>query len=377
MEKVVENWLNENKDWFETYAIENLNLKTVEKWLKLNDKTICKCPPTTLINTKHKNQSNIKTIIVDSTCINHNNNNNEIVNNLDSNNNHEDEIISRLHHSHSYTCVIHNKRISNNYRNNYQRNEAFKMLSSTEELSSEDEGKENKNKTNSNQLINNNNNNFVMGLNPSILNNKNINNNNNNNGSKLSRRNNFFSMRKHHSLNSTNSISNLNLLKYLIETKIKLPTHLNQHFYSNKMKLTTEKINDTEFLLELIKDISYELDLNTINEKIIANIKFLLNADKVSLFFVCHTRKCLASFKFDPFAGSIDTNTNNNNNNSNSSNKTNEQDLTTQFFEMEIPFGQTILGQVAQTGNLINIKQFKQVKIFLFSLVSKYQLTIF
>jgi hypothetical protein len=367
MEKVVENWLNENKDWFETYAIENLNLKTVEKWLKLNDKTICKCPPTTLINTKHKNQSNIKTIIVDSTCINHHNNNNEIVNSLESNNNHEDEIINRLHHSHSYTCVIHNKRISNNYRNNYQRNEAFKMLSSTEELSSEDEGKENKNKTNSNQL---NNNNFVMGLNPCILNTKN-NNNNNNNTSKLSRRNNFFSMRKHHSLNSTNSISNLNLLKYLIETKIKLPTHLNQHFYSNKMKLTTEKINDTEFLLELIKDISYELDLNTINEKIIANIKFLLNADKVSLFFVCHTRKCLASFKFDPFAGSIDTNNINNNTNinSNSSNKTNEQDLTTQFFEMEIPFGQTILGQVAQTGNLINIKQFKQVVIFFFSLL--------
>ena len=43
MEKTVENWLNANSGWFETYAMENLNMKLVEKWLKINQKTICKC----------------------------------------------------------------------------------------------------------------------------------------------------------------------------------------------------------------------------------------------------------------------------------------------------------------------------------------------
>lgn len=92
-------------------------------------------------------------------------------------------------------------------------------------------------------------------------------------------------MRKHHSLSSSNSVGNLNLLKYLIETKIKLPMHLNQHFYTEKLRLTSEKLNDTDFLLEHIKEISYELDLNTLSEKILGNIKFLLNADQASLFF--------------------------------------------------------------------------------------------
>ena len=42
MELLVENWLNENRDWFKRYAIENLDLNTVEKWLRSNNKKICK-----------------------------------------------------------------------------------------------------------------------------------------------------------------------------------------------------------------------------------------------------------------------------------------------------------------------------------------------
>ena len=43
IEKEVENWLNHNKEWFKTYAIENLDINTVDKWLKSNNKEICKC----------------------------------------------------------------------------------------------------------------------------------------------------------------------------------------------------------------------------------------------------------------------------------------------------------------------------------------------
>lgn len=328
MEKVVESWLIENSTWFEAFALKTLKLNTIEKWLQMNDKTICKC------NNKKSEITN---------CINKTTN---IINNhkpITEIINHENELQNKLQSSHSYTCVIHNKRISYNPRN-YHRNDAFKMLSSTEELSSEDESKENAQqpKINSNS---NGGTNFLHSLNqyPPLF-------NPSNHGS-VSKRSNFFSMRKHHSLSSSsNSISNLNLLKYLIETKIKLPLHLNQHLYTDKLKLTSEKLNDTDFLLQLIKDISYELDLNTLSEKILGNIEFLLNADKASLFFVCHSRKCLASFKYDSHAGL----------NEHFKSKLNE-DFSTQFFEMEVPFGQTILGHVAQTGNTINIKNIKQV----------------
>ena len=340
MEKMVENWLNENSSWFEAYAMENLNLKLVEKWLKMNDKKICKC---------HENRSlkplSFESINQISLNNSHDTNDSSIKIKLDSEpTNNEEEILSKLHHSHSYTCVIHNRRISNNNRN-YHRSDAYKMLSSTEELSSEDESKENA--SNKQITMSTHFNQFPPLFTPNV--NNNYNNNNNNNS--FVRRSNFFSMRKHHSLSTSNSISNLNLLKYLIETKIKLPSHLNQHFFPDKLKLTSERVGDTDFLLEMIKDISYELDLNTLSEKILGNIKFLLNADKASLFFVCHTRKCLASFKYDAYSGCTADHLNS---------KINE-DLAAQYFEMEVPFGQTILGHVAQTGNLINIKNFKQV----------------
>ncbi|RNA40034.1 hypothetical protein BpHYR1_029005 [Brachionus plicatilis] len=42
-EKFVESWLNEHPSWFEMYVLENVDLNTVEKWLRINDKKICKC----------------------------------------------------------------------------------------------------------------------------------------------------------------------------------------------------------------------------------------------------------------------------------------------------------------------------------------------
>lgn len=42
-EEFVESWLNENQSWFEMYALENLDLNTIEKWLLIHHKKICKC----------------------------------------------------------------------------------------------------------------------------------------------------------------------------------------------------------------------------------------------------------------------------------------------------------------------------------------------
>lgn len=43
MEECVQAWLDKNKTWFQLYAIENLDLNTVEKWLRTNGKRICRC----------------------------------------------------------------------------------------------------------------------------------------------------------------------------------------------------------------------------------------------------------------------------------------------------------------------------------------------
>jgi hypothetical protein len=98
--------------------------------------------------------------------------------------------------------------------------------------------------------------------------------------------------------NETNN--SLNILKYLIESKIKFPsTHINSASLAEKLKLRKEKKHDIEFLIELIRDISDEMCFNSLNEKIINNIKILLNAEKVSLFYICKKRKIIASLKSD------------------------------------------------------------------------------
>jgi hypothetical protein len=201
-------------------------------------------------------------------------------------------------------------------------------------------------------------------------------NNNNTNNNKLSvnlKRNSF--MHKYHSFYACDSTASLNILKMLIESKIKFPSNYstnnassnnNNSFTSNsiaslneKIKMKREKKNEAEFLLELVKDISNELNLKSLSSKIINNLKLLVNAEKASLFFVCHPRKCLASFKFDPHAGVWDpakfTSTA-------TAAASFNFDLMSNDFEMEISFGKTLLGMVAESGNVINIPNASKVK---------------
>ena len=171
-------------------------------------------------------------------------------------------------------------------------------------------------------------------------------------------------MHKYHPFYACDSTASLNILKMLIESKIKFPSnHSNNNNNTNsavtlneKIKMKREKKNGAEFLLELVKYISNELNLKSLSTKIINNLKLLVNAEKASLFFVCHPRKCLASFKFDPHAGvwdptkfaSIATASLN-------------YDSMSNDFEMEINFGNTLLGMVAENGMIINIPNASKV----------------
>lgn len=185
---------------------------------------------------------------------------------------------------------------------------------------------------------------------------KGLNNNNNSNNNTTVSSTASASMRKYHSFHSADTSNSLNALKFLIKSKIKIPHTFNLITVPEKMRLKANSDKSQEFnvLLELIKDISNELDLKRLSEKIISNVKVLLNADKASLFFACRHRKKLASFKYDPHTG-----------NRNSTIYSAKNSSLSSDFELEIPFDETILGNVALTGIPINIANIAKVSLSL------------
>lgn len=175
-------------------------------------------------------------------------------------------------------------------------------------------------------------------------------------------------IRKYHSFHTgVDQSSSLNALKFLIKSKIRLPqalTHshpLHTVAMTEKIKIKYDKSQQfsstSEFktLLESIKDISYELDLKHLSEKIISNVKLLAHAEKASLFFVCHNKQQLATFKFDPHTG-IKNSAKYFAKNSQAYSHSGAID-----FELEIPFENTILGTVANTGMPINVTNVTKV----------------
>ena len=457
MEELVENWLASNKDWFRLYAIENLDLSTVEKWLRLHDKKICKCNNKLnedafgKENFYNKRNSIAGPPLLVSHTINPNTNDNakqsnpkldvklapkkmsfdasfsrnllvngkgtpvlkpssrEDVNNLNNNLNSKSadfsssnsnlingssnsfinmngttpiQMINGICHSnnnnnynnnnnanttaHSHNCVIHNRPSLSSIKNRISNDHSFSMMPFTEELNNDDDNsadmgdKSIEHASLANEAINT----------TSKANRRNLNNlhYDASNLISLSKRNNL--MRKYHTFYSNDSTTSLSLLKLLIESKIKFPTQTTSSSLSNnsssngsngvsdKLKSKREKKQENEFLLDIIKDISNELNLKTLSEKIIHNLKALVNAEKASLFFVCHSRKCLASFKFDPHAGIWDASKLSGKSIFSMSDSSHTND-----FDLEIPFGNSIIGNVAENGAPVNIPNIAKVKI--------------
>ncbi len=135
----------------------------------------------------------------------------------------------------------------------------------------------------------------------------------------------------------------------------------NTNINNNTIKRDKSKY-DMEIVIEMIKDITNELDLKCLSEKIVNNLKLLVNADKASLFYVCHSRQFLASYRLDSPIVSFD-----------SSSSLSSSIFTKNFtcdssinsdFSLELPFGSTILGHVAKTGEIVNIQNAYQDKLF-------------
>ena len=159
------------------------------------------------------------------------------------------------------------------------------------------------------------------------------------------KRNKLIAMRKYHTMSTTKSQS---LNKILNDSKVKMPLRV-ESSEAKPANLAFKK-QDTEFLIEIVKDISCELDLRSLSERIVSHLKLVLNADQVELFFVSRQAQPNES--------------NNSNNASGFTVYKYAQSNDSQVGSHEKLSQETngLINQVIETGNLINIPNLKQVK---------------
>lgn len=106
-------------------------------------------------------------------------------------------------------------------------------------------------------------------------------------------------------------------------------------------------LDERELLMELIREISNELDVQRLSHKILVNIGILTNADRCSLFLVegSKEKRILVSKLFDVTSeASLES----------TLRKNNDHVYT-------VPFGVGIAGYSAQTGEIVNIKNAYEV----------------
>lgn len=130
--------------------------------------------------------------------------------------------------------------------------------------------------------------------------------------------------------------TSLNMLGMLIQSKIRLPRYPSKDI---DMKRELFHMNEREFFLEIVKEISNDLNPVSLSAKIIANISILVDGDKGSLFLVDRSIKekpVLVSKIFDVHSG------------------TNLLPSTTDD-AITVHWGKGIIGFVAETGGTVNI----------------------
>uniref|UniRef100_UPI00398ED1DF dual 3',5'-cyclic-AMP and -GMP phosphodiesterase 11A n=1 Tax=Pristiophorus japonicus TaxID=55135 RepID=UPI00398ED1DF len=128
------------------------------------------------------------------------------------------------------------------------------------------------------------------------------------------------------------------ILSALLESRVNIPQYASAAIdYKYKLKESNEK----EFFLELVKDISNDLDLTSLSYKILINVCIMVGADRCSLFLVegPPQKKKLVSKFFDVHSGTTvvpSSSTENSN-------------------EVQVPWGKGIIGYVAEHGEIVNI----------------------
>ncbi|XP_054638710.1 dual 3',5'-cyclic-AMP and -GMP phosphodiesterase 11A isoform X1 [Dunckerocampus dactyliophorus] len=148
------------------------------------------------------------------------------------------------------------------------------------------------------------------------------------------------SMRRRALLRKASSLppTTAHILSALLESRVSVPQYAST---ATDHKCRLRETNEREFFLELVKDISNDLDLTNLSYKILINVCILVDADRCSLFLVegpAHKRT-LVSKLFDVHSGTTirpSSNTLNSN-------------------EVQVSWGKGIIGYVAEHGETVNI----------------------
>lgn len=135
------------------------------------------------------------------------------------------------------------------------------------------------------------------------------------------------------------------ILSALLESRVSLPQYPPTALdYKRYLK----EHNERQFFLELVKDISNDLDLTSLSYKILIFVCLMVDADRGSLFLVEGTsagKKTLVSKFFDVHAGTPLL----------------PCGSTEDSNEVQVPWGKGIIGYVAEHGETVNIPDAYQV----------------
>ncbi|XP_062255298.1 dual 3',5'-cyclic-AMP and -GMP phosphodiesterase 11A [Platichthys flesus] len=148
------------------------------------------------------------------------------------------------------------------------------------------------------------------------------------------------SMRRRALLRKASSLppTTAHILSALLESRVSVPQYASSAIdYKYRLKETNER----EFFLELVKDISNDLDLTNLSYKILINVCILVDADRCSLFLVegpAHKRTLVSKF-FDVHSGTT----------------VRPSSCTLNSNEVQVPWGKGIIGYVAEHGETVNI----------------------
>ncbi|XP_043922783.1 dual 3',5'-cyclic-AMP and -GMP phosphodiesterase 11A-like [Protopterus annectens] len=128
------------------------------------------------------------------------------------------------------------------------------------------------------------------------------------------------------------------LLSALLESRVCVPRRTSA---ASESKYRLKEAGEREFFLELVKDISNDLDLTSLSYKILINVCIMVNADRCSLFLVegSPEKKTLVSKLFDVHSGTTVLPSSSLENSS----------------EVQVPWGKGIIGYVAEHGETVNI----------------------
>ncbi|NIG58543.1 Dual 3',5'-cyclic-AMP and GMP phosphodiesterase 11A [Pontoporia blainvillei] len=135
------------------------------------------------------------------------------------------------------------------------------------------------------------------------------------------------------------------ILSALLESRVNVPQYPPT---AMDYKCHLKKHNERQFFLELVKDISNDLDLTSLSYKILIFVCLMVDADRCSLFLVegaAGGKKSLVSKFFDVHAGTplLPCSCTENSN------------------EVQVPWGKGIIGYVGEHGETVNIPDAYQV----------------